>query len=112
MALLTATSVTAAATNVPAAAFSTTSDTVSASDIGPNGALINVINGSASSINVTLADPGFTGVGNAGTAVAQPVAAGADRWFRLSPGHVNPSTQVATVGLSSATTVTYKLIRC
>lgn len=112
MALLTAKSVTGAATDVPPAAFTTTSDTVSASDIGQNGALLQVINGSGASINVTLSDPGFSPIGNAGNAVAQPVPAGADRWFRLSPGHVNPITQVATVGLSSAATVTYKLIRC
>ncbi|MEU8371220.1 hypothetical protein [Micromonospora tulbaghiae] len=111
MALLTATSVTSTATTVTGAAM-TTSDTVSGSDIGPNGALLNVINGGGSSINVTLADPNLTAVGNAGTAVAQAVPAGSDRWFRLSPAHVNPSTGVAAVALSSATSVTYKLIRC
>jgi hypothetical protein len=97
MALLTAVSVTSAATTVTAAA---------------NGALLNVINGSGGSINVTLSDPGTTDVGNAGTAVAQAVANGADRWFRLSPFHVNPATGVATVTYSGTTTVTYKLIRC
>lgn len=111
MALLTASSVTSAATTVTAAAV-TTSDTVSGSDIGVNGALLNVINGSGGSINVTISDPGTTAVGNAGTTSAQAVGAGADRWFRLSPGHVNPSTGVATVAFSSATSVTYKLIRC
>ncbi|MEU4782844.1 hypothetical protein [Micromonospora sp. NPDC023633] len=111
MALLTASSVTGAATNVAPAAMST-SDTVSGSDIGQNGALLQVINGGGASINVTLADPGSTRVGNAGTAVAQAVPAGADRWFRLSPGHINSATGVATVTLSSAASVTYKLIRC
>ncbi len=111
MALLTAVSVTSAATTVTAAAV-TTSDTVSASDIGTDGALLNVINGAGSPINVTLVDPGTTAVGNAGTAAAQAVANGTDRWFRLSPGHVNPATGVATVTFSSATSVTYKLIRC
>lgn len=111
MALLTATSVTAAATTVAGAAV-TTSDTVSASDIGTNGALLNVINGAGAPINVTLTDPNTTAVGNAGTAVAQAVANATDRWFRLSPGHVNPATGVATVTFSSATTITYKLIRC
>lgn len=111
MALLTAVSVTSTATTVTAAAVSA-SDTVSGSDIGTNGALLNVINGSGGSINVTIADPGTTAVGNAGTAAAQAVANGADRWFRLSPGHVNPSTGVATVTFSGTTSVTYKLIRC
>ncbi|MEU4570727.1 hypothetical protein [Micromonospora sp. NPDC023956] len=111
MALLTATSVTAAATTVSAAPV-TSSDTVSSSDIGSLGALLNVINGSGGSINVTITDPGTTAVGNAGTAVAQAVPAGADRWFRLSPAHVNPATGVATVAFSGTTSVTYKLIRC
>lgn len=111
MALLTAVSVTSTATTVTAASMST-SDTISSSDIGVNGALLNVINGGGSSINVTLADPNTTAVGNAGTTVVQAVANGADRWFRLSPGHVNSATGVATVTLSSATSVTYKLVRC
>jgi hypothetical protein len=111
MAQLTATSVTSAATTVTAAAV-TTSDTVLSSDIGTNGALLNVINASGGSINVTISDPNTTAIGNAGTAVAQAVGAGVDRWFRLSPGHVNSSTGVATVAFSSATSVTYKLIRC
>ena len=111
MALLTATSVTSTATTVTPAAVSS-SDTIAASDIGTNGALLNVINGSGGSINVTIADPGTTAVGNAGTTSAQPVANGADRWFRLSPGHVNPATGLATVAFSGTTSVTYKLIRC
>lgn len=111
MALLTAVSVTSTATTVTAAAVSS-SDTIAAADIGTNGALLNVINGSGGSINVTISDPNTTAVGNAGTTVAQAVANGADRWFRLSPAHVNPSTGVATVAYSGTTSVTYKLIRC
>lgn len=110
MALLTAVSVTSAATTVAPNAVSS-SDTISQSDIGVNGALLQVINGSGGSINVTISDPGFSPVSNAGTATPQAVAAGADRWFRLSPGHVN-SSGVATVTYSATTTVTYKLIRC
>lgn len=111
MALLTAVPVTSTATTVTAAAMST-ADTISQADIGTNGALINVINGAGSPVNFTILDPGFSPVSNAGTAVAQAVANGTDRWFRLSPGHVNPSTGNANVTLSSATSVTYKLIRC
>lgn len=111
MALLTATSVTSTATTVTAAAVSS-SDTISGSDIGTNGALLQVLNGSGASINVTISDPGTTAIGNAGTTVPQAVPAGADRWFRLSPAHVNPSTGVATVAYSATTSVTSKLIRC
>ena len=110
MALLTAVSVTSAATAVAGAAVSS-SDTISAADIGTSGALLNVINGSGGSINVTISDPGTTPVGNAGTTSAQAVANGADRWFLISPGHVNPSTQVATVTFSGTSSVTYKLLR-
>lgn len=110
MALLTAVSVTTAATTVAPNAM-TTADTVQQSDIGVGGALINVINASGGSVNFTIVDPGFSPVSNPGTATAQAVPAGADRWFRISPNHVNPSTGVASVTLSLATSVTYKLIR-
>jgi hypothetical protein len=110
MALLTAVSVLTTATTVTAAAAGT-SNTISASDIGNKGCLINIINGSGGSINVTLEDPTTTAVGNAGTEVAQAVANSADRWFKVTPKHVDPATGVATVTLSSATSVTYKLLR-
>ena len=111
MALLTAVSVTSTATTVAPAAMST-ADTIAQADVGVNGCLINVINGAGAPVNFTILDPGFSPVSNAGTAVAQAVANATDRWFRISPGHVNPSTGVANVTLSSATTITYKLIRC
>lgn len=110
MALITAVSVTSAATTVTAAAAAT-SNTIAASDIGNKGVLLNIINGSGGSINVTLEDPNTTAVGNAGTEVAQAVANSADRWFKITPKHVDPATGLATVTLSSATSVTYKLIR-
>jgi hypothetical protein len=111
VALLAATSVTSTATTVTATAIGSAPFTVAASDIGTNGALLNIINGGGGSINVTLEDPGFTGLGNGPSEPAQAVGAGADRWFRLSPGHAD-STGVATVTLSGTTSVTYKLIRC
>lgn len=109
MALLTATSVGITATTVTGAAVSA-SDTIAAADIGTNGALLNVINGSGGSINVVLVDPGATPVGNTTTAPNQAVANGADRWFLVTQGHVN-STGVATVTFSNTTSVTYKLLR-
>jgi hypothetical protein len=110
MALRTATTVTTEATEVDAVAVAV-SDTVDQSDIGSRGCLLQVINGSGGSINVTLADPGSTPVGNAGTAVAQAVPAGEDRWFKLTQHHVDPATGVATITYSSATSVTCKLIK-
>lgn len=110
MALRTATTVTTTATEVEAVAVAA-SDTIDSSDIGTRGCLLQVINGSGGSINVTLTDPGATPVGNAGTAVAQAVPAGEDRWFKITQHHVNPSTGVATVTYSSATSITCKLIK-
>lgn len=110
MALITATSILTTATTVTAAAAAT-SNTISASDIGTRGCAINIINASGGSINVTLEDPGRTAVGNAGTEVAQAVANSADRWFKITKNHVDPATGLATVTLSSASSVTYKLVR-
>lgn len=87
------------------------SDTISASDIGTSGVLLNVINGGGGSINVTISDPGTTAVGNVGTTTAQAVANGTDGWFRILPAHVNTSTGVATVAYSGITSVTYKAIK-
>ncbi len=97
-------------TTVTAAAVSA-SDTLTASDIGTNGVLLQVINGGGGSINVTIADPGTTAAGNVGTTSAQAVANGTDGWFRILPAHVNPVTGVATVAYSGTTSVTYKAIR-
>ena len=109
MALLTAVSVTTTAADINAAAV-TTSDTISQSDIGVNGCFLNIINASGSAITTTIVDPGTTAVGNAGTAVAQTIPAGDDRWIRISPYHVN-SAGVATITNSSASSITYKLLR-
>lgn len=87
------------------------SDTLTASDIGTTGVLLNVINGGGGSINVTISDPGTTGVGNAGTTTPQAVANGTDGWFRITPAHVNLVSGQATVAYSGTTSVTYKAIR-
>lgn len=93
----------------PAAVAST--DTIAAADIGTNGVLLNVINGSGGSINVTISDPGTTTVGNAGTTTAQAVANSTNGWFRILPGHVNPATGLATVAYSGTSSVTYVAIK-
>lgn len=93
-------------TSAPAAVAS--SDTLTASDIGTNGVLLRVNNGGGAPINVTVSDPGSTGVGNAGTPAAQAVANGTAGWFRILPGNVNISTGLATVSYSATTSVTYE----
>ncbi len=87
------------------------SDTLTASDIGSSGVLLNVINAGGSPINVTIADPGTTAAGNVGTTSAQAVANATDGWFRILPAHVNPVTGLATVTYSGTMSVTYKAIR-
>lgn len=110
MALLTAVSVLPTATTVAAAAVSA-SDTISSGDIGTNGALLQVINGSGGSINVVLVDPGRTPASNTATAPPQAVPNGQDRWFNVTPNHVDQATGVAVVTFSGTTSVTYKLLR-
>lgn len=111
MALITVSSVPGQSkvTITPAAVAA--SDTIAASDIGTSGVLLNVINGGGGSINVTISDPGTTTVGNAGTTTAQAVANGTNGWFRILPGHVNPSTGLATVTYSGTTSVTYVAVK-
>lgn len=111
MALITVSSVPGQTKVTVAGTAVAASDTVAAQDIGINGVLINVINGGGSPINVTISDPNTTIVGNVGTTTPQAVANATDGWFRILPGHVNPSTGVATITYSGTTTVTYKAFR-
>jgi len=87
------------------------SDTIAAADIGTNGVILFITNGSGGSINVTISDPGSTTVGNPGTTSAQAVANSTTGWFRILPGHVNPATGLATVAYSGTTSVTYVAVK-
>ncbi len=111
MALLTATplSATSGVLANPQAVAGT--DTVGVNDIGDRGCILLVTNGSGGSINVTIADPGRTRLGNTGSAAAQAVANTATRVFKIVPEHVDPATGVATITYSGTTTVTYQLYR-
>jgi hypothetical protein len=111
MGVLTATTVpNNSAVNVTAASVGTAPITIAGGDIGTAGVLVNIINGSGGAMTVTVEDPGFTGLGNAPNEPAQSIAAGSDRWFRVMPSNV--SGGVATLTLSTTTSVTYKLIPC
>jgi hypothetical protein len=111
MALITVGSVPGQTKVVVAAAAVASTDTISSSDIGTSGVLLQVINGGGSPINVTISDPNSTAVGNPGTTSAQAVANGTSGWFRILPGHVNPATGLATVAYSGTTSVTYVAIK-
>lgn len=107
-----------AATSVPnngkvvvtAASVGSAPITIASGDIGPYGVLVNIINGSGGSMTVTVEDPSFTGLGNPPNEPAQTIANATDAWFRVMPSNVD-STGVATLTLSTTTSVTYKLIR-
>lgn len=110
MALLTATSALVTGVDITPQAVSE-SDTISRSDIGTNGALLQITNGSGSPITVTINDPGTTPASNPGTSASFAVAAAGNPFVRILPANVNPTTNVATVTFSDTTTVTYRLIR-
>lgn len=97
MALLTVRSVTTAGTT-PAPAQCASGDTISASDIGSRGVILQVRNTTGGAITVAVSDPGTTPAGNAGTAAAVTVAAttGAKDIY-VGPANVTPATQVATL---------------
>jgi hypothetical protein len=110
MALIAATRIASTATTVTAAA-ATVSNTIARGDIPASGVILGITNGAGASITVTLEDPGTTALGNAGTETGQTVPAGGTRHFRILPAHVADATGVATVTLSSATSITYTLIK-
>lgn len=110
MALLTAVTPTFAGVTTTAGSV-TSSDTIADATVSPNGCILHVHNASGGSMNVTISDPGFSPLGNAGTAGAVAIANGAAKAFRIPPAAVNPSTGVATVAFSATTSVTYELFK-
>lgn len=90
----------------------TVSDTINGNDIAA-GCILEVKNGSGSTITVTLVDPGRTGAGNATvspqTVGVTTIAAGATRRIKPSAAFIDSSSNAVTVTYSSATSVTYEL---
>jgi hypothetical protein len=109
MALQSAQSVTTtAAAAVPITP--TASDTIPASSFGVQGVLMRVIT-TGTIITVTVLDPGFTDMFNAGTALAQAMPATGVRNILIPNAAVAASTGVATVTFSPLTGCTYELYR-
>jgi hypothetical protein len=96
---------------VTAASVGTAPTQIAAADIGDRGVLVNIINNSGGSMTVTVEDPTFTFLSNAPTEPAQAIANTTDGWFRVLPANIDPTTNVATLTLSTVTSVTYKMIR-
>jgi len=108
-----------AATSVPnntrvtltAVTVGTAPTQIAGGDIGPNGILVNILNGSGGSMTVTVEDPTLTALGNTPTEPAQTIANGADGWVRVLQANIDPATGFALLTLSTVTTVTYKMIK-
>lgn len=72
---------------------------------------LQVTNGGGSSINVTIADPGFTPASNAGSPTVVAVAASATKLIALPPGAVNPANGLISISYSAVTSVTVAALR-
>lgn len=86
-------------------------DTVSLAGPNDDRTFLMVTNGGASSITVTLTDPGTTPAGNAGTSGTATVAASATKLIPISPALTNVSTGVVSISYSATTSVTVAAVR-
>ncbi len=96
-------------------ALSAPSQVVSSETINGNlvalGGKLMVNNASGSPVNVTIADPGRTGLGNTGTNAAQAVATATSKLFKLTDAMVDSATGNITVGFSATgATITAQII--
>jgi len=106
MAALTSTS-SSQAGGTPAPVAVSASDTIAASQFGPNGVDVRVINAGGSPDSVTVLDPNLTIIGGTGTlaAVSVPATTGI-RVIFIPTLAINQATQMATITHSFTTTVT------
>lgn len=109
MAALTLTTPTAAGTVWSPAAVSS-SDTISAAQLGTLGCYLVIINGNASSDTVGRSDGGFTPAGGAAAAFTNTVANGTTEVMYISPKAVDPNTNLVTITHTVTATVTYVLL--
>lgn len=107
MAAMTATTPTRTGTATSGAAVSA-SDTIAASILGANGALLEIINGGGSPDNMTISDATVTATGAAAASNAPSVTNGTSKVFLVKPAQAD-ATGVVTVTHSFTTSVTYKL---
>jgi len=111
MALLTLQTMTAAGLAPTTVAASGGGDTVALASATDDRSFLQVTNGGASSITVTITDPGLTPAGNAATNPTVTVAAAATKNIPLAPALVNASTGVISISYSATTSVTVAAIR-
>lgn len=111
MAALTSQSLSSAALTTPSAFTPSASDTIAEAQFGANGCLLRVIT-TGTLTNVSIADPGVTALGNAGTSASLATPATGVRMLQIPRSAINPTTGLATVTFSGALTgVTAELYR-
>lgn len=108
MAALTATQPARTGTVTAGAAVAST-DTISQTILGINGALLEVINGNASTDTMTISDAGATPAGTAPGTYPVSVVNATSKVFYISPKQVDPVSGNVTITHSVTATVTYKL---
>ncbi len=110
MAAVSSQSLPAGALTTPSAITPSASDTIAEAQMGPNGCLMRVIT-TGTATNVSITDPGFSPMGNAGTSASLAAPATGSRMLPIPRSALN-SSGVATVTFSGALTgVTYELYR-
>lgn len=111
MALIAAQVMTNAGLTPTFVAAGSSGDTIAAADVQSGGCYIEIKN-SGSSTTATLADPGYSAAGNAGTATAVtvPATTGHIR-VPILTAHVSPSTGVASITYAVATNLTVAVVR-
>lgn len=111
MALVTSTSIPSGALTTPVPITPSASDTIAETSFGPNGCLMRVIT-TGTATNVSVLDPGFSPMGNAGTAASLAAPATGSRMLPIPRSAISAATGLATVTFSGALTgVTYELYR-
>lgn len=109
MAALVATVPTRAGVSTPGAAVAA-SDTINVGTaMGPNGALLEIINGNAATDNMTISDASGTTTGAGAAALAPAVPNGQNKIFKIHRDQADLATGNVTVTHSVTATVTYKL---
>lgn len=111
MALLTLQSLTSAGLTPTTVAATGGGDTVALASASDDRSFLQVTNGAGTSMTVSIADPGVTPAGNAGTVVPITVAAGATKLIPLSSASVNSTTGLISISYSAVTTVTVAAVR-
>lgn len=87
------------------------SDTIDQSIMGTLGCHLEILNGNASTDNMTISDHGTTDAGNALTSnqISVSVTNATNKTFFIRRAQVNPATGLVTITHSVTATVTYKL---